>query len=92
MALELEPFDLRGLLDQLLSLSQVTGKRKGLVISARIDEALGPRYQGDAIRLRQILVNLLGNAVKFTDHGTVELRVERLERGDDGDLLPAARR
>lgn len=87
MALELEPFDLRGLLDQLLSLSQVTGKRKGLVISACIDEALGPRYQGDAIRLRQILVNLLGNAVKFTDHGTVELRVERLEQGDDGDLL-----
>ncbi len=87
MALESEPFDLRGLLDQLLSVSQLTGKRKGLVISARIDAELAPRYQGDAVRLRQILVNLLGNAVKFTDQGTVELQVECLEQGKNGDLL-----
>lgn len=87
MSLEAEPFDLRGLLDQLLSLCQVTGKRKGLAISARIAEELAPSYRGDSVRLRQVLVNLLGNAVKFTDQGTVELRVERLEHREDGDLL-----
>jgi CheY-like chemotaxis protein/nitrogen-specific signal transduction histidine kinase/HPt (histidine-containing phosphotransfer) domain-containing protein len=87
MALEVEPFDLRGLLDHLVTLYQVTGKRKGLTVSGEIDPALALRYQGDGFRLRQVLVNLLGNAVKFTDQGKVVLRVERLENRGEGELI-----
>lgn len=87
MALDIEPFDLRALLDQLLSLYQVTGKSKGLVVTADIDSALSREYRGDVFRLRQVLVNLLGNAVKFTEQGTITLRVNMEQSGGKGDVL-----
>jgi len=87
MALDIEPFDLRALLDQLLSLYQVTGKSKGLMVTAEIDPALSREYRGDAFRLRQVLVNLLGNAVKFTEQGTITLRVNKEQSGGKGDVL-----
>ena len=87
MALDIEPFDLRALLDQLLSLYQVTGKSKGLTVTADIDPALAHEYRGDVFRLRQVLVNLLGNAVKFTEQGTITLRVRREQSGGKGNVL-----
>ena len=87
MALDLEPFDLHALLEQLIILYQVTGRRKGLTVAAEIDSVLSRQYLGDAYRLRQVLVNLLGNAVKFTEHGTILLRVTREKTVRKGDLL-----
>lgn len=87
MALDIEPFDLRDLIEQLISLHQVTGRRKDLQVIAEIDPNLAQCYLGDAYRLRQILVNLLGNAVKFTEQGTVLLRVTREQTDPEGDLL-----
>ncbi len=87
MVLDIEPFDLRTLLDQLISLYQVTGKRKGLNVTAEIDPTLSPQYRGDAYRLRQVLVNLLGNAVKFTEQGTISLRVSKEESDGKVPLL-----
>jgi len=87
MALDIEPFDLRDLVEQLISLYQVTGRRKDLVVTAEIDPTLAEGYLGDAYRLRQVLVNLLGNAVKFTEQGTVLLRVTREQANDEADLL-----
>ena len=52
------------------------GAAKGLTVTATIAPGLAPAYEADAIRLRQVLGNLLGNAIKFTDAGTVELRAE----------------
>jgi CheY-like chemotaxis protein/nitrogen-specific signal transduction histidine kinase len=87
MALDIEPFDLAPLIGQLVTLYQVTGKRKGLTVTAEIDPALSRQYLGDAYRLRQILVNLLGNAVKFTEQGTVLLRVMLEQSTSQSDLL-----
>jgi two-component system, sensor histidine kinase len=87
MALDIEPFDLRDLIEQLISLHQVTGRRKDLQVVAEIDPTLAQCYLGDAYRLRQILVNLLGNAVKFTEQGTVLLRVTKEQTDSEGDLL-----
>jgi len=87
MALDIEPFALPALLEQVLSLYQVTGRRKGLKVAAEIDPTLAPQYLGDVYRLRQVLVNLLGNAVKFTEQGTITLRVLRTRSDDHIDLL-----
>ncbi|MBM9538227.1 ATP-binding protein [Desulfobulbus alkaliphilus] len=87
MALDIEPFDLRDLIGQLISLHMVTGRRKDLQVVAEVDPNLAQWYLGDAYRLRQILVNLLGNAVKFTEQGTVLLRITREQRDATGDLL-----
>ena len=87
MVLGIEPFDLRGLLEQLLSLYTVTARSKGLTVSADLDPGLAQHYLGDGYRLRQVLVNLLGNAVKFTEHGTITLRVTREEADGRRDRL-----
>ena len=77
-------FDLRNLLEESLELFSQQAGRKGLELVADLplDENLVVR--GDALRLRQIVVNLLGNAVKFTASGEVFLRLRVLENSENG--------
>lgn len=69
--LENRPFDLPVLLDEMLSLYNHTARNKGLIWKVEWDNAIPPCYLGDVTRLRQILTNLIGNAMKFTTEGQV---------------------
>ncbi|QXE92974.1 ATP-binding protein [Geomonas subterranea] len=86
MELEPAPIDLHDILGGVLEIFAAGAQRKGVGISLHLDPRL-PRYVvGDPVRLRQILVNLLGNAVKFTSRGEVRLTAAPLEEQGEGWL------
>lgn len=73
--LEYTTYDLRELLDDVISLHSVKAKQKNLQLLSDIDPHLPMEVQGDATRLKQVLNNLLSNAIKFTERGHVKLLV-----------------
>lgn len=80
-----QDFDLRDLLDNLRRLMTPQAAARGLNLTVTVDDRVPARLSGDAVRLRQILLNLLGNAVKFTRQGAVT--VEAALRAGDGGAL-----
>jgi PAS domain S-box-containing protein len=76
LELERRPLDLRNCVESALELVAASASSKGLELAYVLDRGLPSAIVGDATRLRQILINLLNNAVKFTDKGEVVLSVE----------------
>ena len=74
-----EPFDLERLIHEVAMLLQPRARAKGLDLMIDYDLFLPTRFVGDAGRLRQVLTNLVGNAVKFTEKGHVLIRIVGLE-------------
>ena len=82
MTLEMGEVDLSDLTDKLLSLWTAPAQEKGLAISVAMDPTLPPVIWADGLRTAQVLFNLVANALKFTDSGSVRVVVRR-----DGDVL-----
>ncbi|MEM6536805.1 MAG: ATP-binding protein, partial [Pseudomonadota bacterium] len=82
--LELDPvpFDFHQAVDDVATLLGSGARQKKIDLSVRYDPSLPKRFIGDAGRLRQILTNLLGNAIKFTHEGSVVISVSGRETGD----------
>ena len=76
MDLEEQPFDLRECLEASIDLIKIRASEKGLELAYQMEPDVPPAIVGDVTRLRQILINLLNNAVKFTEKGEVVLSVE----------------
>src|SRR5690606_27450653 len=78
LELEVTTFNLRELLEAVLQLMQRAAESKGLRVELAIDPNVRLPVRGDPVRLRQVLTNLIGNAVKFTARGSIRLSVQRL--------------
>src|SRR5580704_8022435 len=87
MDFEERPFDLRTCIEESLELLAPKVHEKRLDLAYELDDSIPQVIVGDATRLRQILVNLVGNAVKFTAKGEVAVRVECVEDDDESVLL-----
>ncbi len=97
LELECAAFDLRAALLQAADAVRGVAEAKGLAFAVDIERAGAPRVRGDARRLRQVLINLLGNAAKFTEEGAISLHAEALGAGryafevtDTGPGVPEA--
>ncbi|MEO8027748.1 MAG: ATP-binding protein, partial [Bryobacteraceae bacterium] len=87
MVLESIPFEARGILQDCVKTQLPKAASKGVAIEANVDESVPPRLLGDPLRLRQIVANLLNNAVKFTDKGRIRVGARAQWTGDDCHLL-----
>ncbi|GAA0841577.1 hypothetical protein GCM10009113_08270 [Marinobacter szutsaonensis] len=90
LVLEEIPFDLRETLNDLVHMLGSRAREKGLALELRIDENLPWALRGDPVRIRQILLNLVSNAIKFTDSGHVLISIEVLGRRDEKARLRLA--
>lgn len=83
MPIEQTSFSLADLVSESLALFQHKAHVHSNTLQTELDQNLGERCLGDPVRLRQILVNLIGNAVKFTSNGIITVRAERDEHNPD---------
>ena len=81
------PFALQALLDECVSIIRPLAQEKGLSLTMEVDPALAAWHMGDAARLRQVVLNLLNNAAKFTQHGGVAVSACRDGGGADRDAI-----
>jgi len=101
MVVESIPFAPEALLREVAELHQATAAQRGIALRLTVEPGLPARITGDPTRLRQVLNNLVGNAIKFTDEGEVRMRAGLIVRGgaawlhmevaDDGVGIPSDR-
>lgn len=87
ISLQVEPFSLISLIDNTVSIVSSGAGKKGVPIRVELDPELPKMVLGDEARLRQVLLNLLNNAVKFTREGHIRARVERKSVSEAGELI-----
>ncbi len=81
------PYRLNELVRDVGTMISIKAEQKGLTYTQTIDPRIPDRLVGDELRIRQIMINLLNNAVKYTDSGKVEMAISEKEQTDSGLTL-----
>jgi len=76
LELEAIPFDLLELAHEVVAILNVNAQEKGLSLTAEVDQNMPNIVIGDKLRIRQVLLNLLNNAIKFTESGEISLKIQ----------------
>jgi osomolarity two-component system sensor histidine kinase NIK1 len=84
MVIEEIPYTLRGTVFNALKTLAVKANEKFLDLTYRVDSSVPDHVVGDSFRLRQIILNLVGNAIKFTEHGEVSLTIQKASQVQSG--------
>jgi len=80
-------FDLHHLINNTVEMLRIQAESKGLILSSQISPSTPFNLIGDPHHLRQVFINLIGNAIKFTTKGTVELRISTLNESDNSATI-----
>ncbi|MGL6316468.1 two-component sensor histidine kinase BarA [Vibrio sp. WXL103] len=83
LALENIPFDFQESLEEVVSLQATSAHEKGLELTLKIDPKIPAGVVGDPLRIQQVLTNLVGNSIKFTDRGNIDISVELRSQKED---------
>lgn len=86
MEIEAAEFDIVKVIHRVISAMRFTAMGKGITLTERIDSDSFPLLRGDSVRIQQVLFNLVQNAVKFTDQGSVNVSVELKSSGSKGKV------
>jgi PAS domain S-box-containing protein len=87
LTLEEKNFSLAQAIDEVLQMQEAPAEAKGLQLSSEIDAALPELLCGDAMRVRQILLNFTGNAIKFSEHGAISVRASAMVEDSNSVML-----
>ena len=85
MKLVLTEYHIKTLVNEVLNMMDIVASKKGLMLESEYDMSIPCRYMGDEIRIKQILINLLNNALKFTRLGRVKISIAGMQ-GEEADL------
>ncbi|HVX26692.1 MAG TPA: two-component regulator propeller domain-containing protein [Parafilimonas sp.] len=86
LELEQTDFDLRTCIEEVLDVFSVKASKTGLDLVYQVDAKIPSQIVGDSLRLRQILMNLVGNAIKFTQQGEIFVSVHMLQMFENGEI------
>lgn len=87
LVLENKDFSLKNLMDKMFRIFTLSIKKKGLILKYNYDENLGESFIGDEIRISEILTNLIGNAIKFTEKGSVTVDIKKIGLKANSSLI-----
>lgn len=83
LALENIPFDFQASLEEVVNLQATSAHEKGLELTLKIDPKVPAGLVGDPLRIQQVLTNLVGNSIKFTERGNIDISVELRSQKED---------
>ncbi|MFC3195057.1 ATP-binding protein [Marinicella sediminis] len=87
LTIEMTGIKLKKVVDEVIDNLKPSAERKGLAFKIKFDDQINPLLRGDPIRIRQVLTNIISNAIKFSDHGRIEVVIKKVKNFSTSELI-----